>query len=139
VGGSMKDEKLINRYLDGEATLKEKKDLAERKTNDPDFVALFTKFEELDKLLQKIENSHVPEDITKRVLNSIKYQTKLKPFYIRYAPALVGSLMSFVLGLIFSSYVITTQESTLDNSLTPSNDLYSTLEINDLMDYYYGE
>ncbi|MBI9030728.1 hypothetical protein JEZ13_01815 [bacterium] len=135
----MKDEKLINRYLDGEATLKEKKDLAERKTNDPDFAALLTKFEELDKLLQKIENSHVPEDITKRVLNSIKYQTKPKPFYIRYAPALVGSLMSFVLGLIFSSYVITTQESTLDNSLTPSNDLYSTLEINDVIDYYYGE
>lgn len=135
----MKDEKLINRYLDGEASLQQIKEVEERKLKDSKFAELFSKLEEVDKLLLKIENNFVPEDITKRVLNSVKYQTKPKPFYVRYAPALVGSLMSFVLGLIFSSYVITTQETTLDNYNTSSNDLYSTLEINDVIDYYYGE
>lgn len=131
-------EKLINRYIDGQATSQERKEVEHRIANNQEFAKLFAKFEEVNILLQKVENSVVPEDITQRVLNSVKYQDiKTKPFLLRYAPALVGSMMSFVLGIVFSSLVITTQESSLDNASSYSNDLYSTLEIDELIHYYY--
>jgi len=88
---------------------------------------LYTKFAVVDKLLQKVENSVVPEDIYLRVLNSVKYQAKPKPFYVRYAPALVGSVMSFILGIMFSSFMFTEQNTSTNNQASYSNDLYSTL------------
>lgn len=133
----MKVEKLINRYIDGQATSQERKDVELRLENDQEFAKLFSKFEEVDRLLQKIENDVVAEDITLRVLNSVKYQDKTKPFMVRYAPALVGSMMSFVLGIVFSSFVITTQESSLNKTSSYNGDLYSTLEIDELINYYY--
>ncbi len=141
LGGSMKVERLINRYLDGEANPQERKEVEERLANDQSFLALFTKLEQVDRLLQKVENSVVPEDIYRRVLSSVKYQTKPKPFYVRYAPALLGSLMSFTLGIVFSTFVFTSQEinTNIENQSSFSTDLYSTLEIDEIMNYYYGE
>ncbi len=137
LGGSMKVERLINRYLDGEANPQERKEVEERLAKDQEFASLFNRFEEVEKLLQKVENNLVPEDITRRVLNSVKYQTKPRPFFIRYAPALVGSLMSFALGIFFTTSVFTTQDDNLANQNTYSTDLYSTLEIEDVINYYY--
>lgn len=134
----MKQEILINRYLDGEANLQERKEVEVRLKNDQSFAILYSKLAEVDKLLQKVENSIVPEDIYLRVLNSVKYQTKPRPFFVRYAPAIVGSMMSFVIGIVFSSFVFTTQESNLTNQNSYNTDLYSTLGIDDVMDYYYG-
>lgn len=133
----MKVDRLINRYLDGEANPQERKEVEERLAKDQSFLALFTKLEEVDRLLQKVENSVVPEDITMRVLNSVKYQSKPRPFFIRYAPALVGSLMSFALGILFTTSVFTTQDDKLANQNSYSTDLYSTLEIDDVINYYY--
>ncbi len=133
----MKDEKLINRYLDGQASITEKEEVEVRIKKDQDFAKLFTKFQEVDKLLNKVSNDLVPEDIYKRVLNSVKYQVKPLPFYKRYAPALLGSMMSFLLGILFTSFVFITPEDTL-NSPNDTN-LYSSLEIDDVMNYYYGD
>lgn len=137
----MKEEKLINRYLDGEANIDEKKEVEKRLANDPKFASLYASLEEVDSLLQKIENSVVPEDIYRRVLNSVKYQTKPKPFYIRFAPALLGSVMSFTLGILFSTFIFTGQEinTNTENQSSFSTDLYSTLDIDEVMNYYYGE
>lgn len=137
----MKEEKLINRYLDGEANIDEKKEVEKRLANDPKFASLYASLAEVDSLLQKIENSVVPEDIYKRVLNSVKYRTKQKPFYIRFAPALLGSVMSFTLGILFSTFIFTGQEinTNTENQSSFSTDLYSTLDIDEVMNYYYGE
>ena len=138
-GGSMNIEKLINRYLDGETNPQERKEVEEKLVNDPEFATIYTKLSEVDTLLQKIENSVVPEDIHKRVLNSVKYKTKEKPFFIRFAPALVGSMMSFTLGIMFSSFMFGIQDTNTNYQSSYNNDLYSTLEINDVIDYYYDK
>lgn len=137
----MKVERLINRYLDGEATPQECKEVEERVVNDQNFATIYNKLHQVETLLKKVENSVVPEDIYKRVLNSVKYQTKPKPFYVRFAPALVGSVMSFTLGIMFSFFLFTGQDITTnsDNLSSYSTDLYSTLEIDDVMNYYYGD
>lgn len=137
----MKVERLINRYLDGEATPQECKEVEERVVNDQNFATIYNKLHQVETLLKKVENSVVPEDIYKRVLNSVKYQTKPKPFYVRFAPALVGSVMSFALGIMFSFFLFTGQDvsTNSDNLSSYSTDLYSTLEIDDVMNYYYGD
>lgn len=136
----MNVERMINRYLDGESSPQERKEAEKRLDNDQDFALLYNKLHEVDVLLQKVENSIVPEDIYKRVLNSVKYQTKSKPFYVRFAPALVGSAMSFALGIMFSFFLFTGQDinTNSDNQSFYHTDLYSTLEIDDVMNYYYG-
>lgn len=133
----MKDERLINRYLDGETSPEETSYVENRLAQDKDFAKVFAKFQEVDKLLNKVSNDIVPEDIAKRVLNSVKYQVKPLPFYRKYAPALVGSMMSFVLGILFTSLLITSPEAKFENNA--SSNLYSTLEIDDVIDYYYGD
>lgn len=135
----MKVERLINRYLDGEANPQERLEVEKRLANDKAFAILYHKAQEVDTLLNTIENDVVPEDIYQRVLNSVKYQIKPKPFYIRYAPALVGSVMSFILGIIFSTFVFSPQTTNANELTSYSNDLYSTLEIDDVINYYYGD
>lgn len=133
----MKDEKLINRYLDGEANSKEIRYVETKLAQDKDFARVFAKYQEVDSLLSKVSNEYVAEDIYKRVLNSVKYQTKPQPFYKKYGPALVGSMMSFVLGILFTTFVVTTPEENL-NSVS-DNSLYSSLEIDEVINYYYGD
>jgi anti-sigma factor RsiW len=137
----MKDEILINRYLDKEVNPKEMKEVEVRLANDPKFASLFKNLEEVENLLEKVENRPVPDDIYKRVLSSVKYRTKAKPFYVRFAPALIGSAMSFALGIMFSSFLFTSQIANVntENSSTYSTDLYSTLDMDEVMNYYYGD
>jgi len=134
----MKQEILINRYLDNEATVAERELVNKLLLSDKEFSSAFKKMQETNLLLNKIENVIVPDDIYKRVLSSVKHQGSRQPFYIRLAPALAGSLLSFILGIFLTTFLFTNQVKSPDTTSSDSlDDIYTTLELNDVLNYYY--
>lgn len=134
----MKQEILINRYLDNEATVAERELVNKLLLSDKEFNFAFKKTQETNLLLNKIENEVVPDDIYKRVLSSVKHQEHRQPFYLKLGPALAGSLLSFILGIFLTTFLFTNQVKSPDTTSYDSlDDIYTTLELNDVLNYYY--
>lgn len=96
-------ELLINRYLDGEATNTEIKQVDNLLKEDNEFKKKFSDYEKINRVLNTVDNVIVSDDISKRVINSIKYKED-KSFIIgRFIPAVMGSLASCVLAIIIST------------------------------------
>lgn len=137
-GGKMKQEKLINRYLDNEATSAEQEFVEKLLQSDKKFKTIFNKLEETNLLLNKVENEPVPDDIYKRVLSSVKYQSEPKPFYLRLAPALTATILSFALGTILTTFLFSSQiQSTEFETYNYADDIYTALDLDDVINYYY--
>lgn len=134
----MRQTKLINRYLDNEATSTEQELVEKLLQSDEKFKTIFNKLEETNLLLDKVENEPVPDDIYKRVLSSVKYQNKRKPFYLRLAPALGASLLSFALGTILTTFLFSSQIQSIEpDTYNYADDIYTVLELDDVINYYY--
>lgn len=134
----MKQEKLINRYLDNEATSAEQELVEKLLQSDKKFKTKFNKLEETNLLLNKVENEPLPDDIYKRVLSSVKYQSECKPFYLRLAPALVATMLSFALGTILTTFLFSSQIQPTDfETYNYADDIYTALDLDDVINYYY--
>jgi hypothetical protein len=135
----MKHDKLINRFLDGEAT-KEECRLVEKLINtDIDFKEELEQQQNLKAIFDNTEKVVSPDFLAERVLNSVKYSSPHKKsiFSRIITPALAASF-SFIIGIYSANLLFTNTNQESTDSIFDNSTVLTELNVDDYITSYYG-